>query len=158
MTLNRTLLVSLVSLLCAFGPSLYAQEELTDFKEDSLPVLNEELRKIDYRLNKLEQWSGQLSFSSQGISAGVLTVHQGSVSVDTETGAASDNLDTIDGGVEGNVLVLKAESSARTVVVKDGTGNLKLSGDMTLDNSEDSITLKKVGLNWVELARSNNGA
>lgn len=77
--------------------------------------------------------------------------------VDTESAAASDDLDTITGGVFGQILVLKAANSARTVVVKDGT-NIKCAGDHSLDNEEDTITLIKDSSTWRELARSNNGA
>ena len=50
-----------------------------------------------------------------------------------------------------------AASGSRTVVVEDGT-NLKLAGDCTLDNAEDTITLIKSGSAWHEVSRSNNGA
>ncbi len=78
--------------------------------------------------------------------------------VDTEADAATDDLDTINGGSEGQVLTLRAENSARTVVVKDGVGNLRLEGDFSLDNIEDTITLIFDDPNWLEMGRSNNGA
>ena len=53
--------------------------------------------------------------------------------VDTQAGAASDDLDTINGGNIGSFLVLRPENAARTVVLKDGTGNLVLAGDFTMD-------------------------
>ena len=86
--------------------------------------------------------------------------YPGVARVDTEAAAATDNLDTISGTSlrRGQLLVVMAVNTARTVVCKDGTGNLKLAGDMTLDNTEDTLTLMYDGSNWVELARSNNGA
>lgn len=78
--------------------------------------------------------------------------------IDTEADAATDDLATINGGASGETLTLKAENDARTVVVKDGTGNLQLEGDCTLDNAQDTITLIYDGSNWLELSRSNNGA
>jgi hypothetical protein len=54
--------------------------------------------------------------------------------------------------------VLRAADSARTVVAKDGTGNLKLVGDFSLNNAEDRLTLRSDGTNLYELARSDSGA
>jgi len=81
--------------------------------------------------------------------------------VDTESAAATDNLDYVYGpSFNGQLLMLRAANSARTVVLKDGTGNLKLAGDMTLDNAEDTITLLYDLTDdiWYEISRSNNGA
>lgn len=97
--------------------------------------------------------------------AGELTIATGAITafseyhtVDTESNAASDDLDTINGGWEGMVLTISAAASTRTVVAKDGTGNLKLAGDMSLDNAEDTLTLRYNGTNWLEISRSDNGA
>ena len=92
------------------------------------------------------------------VATGAVTITTGYHRVDTESDAASDVLDTVSGGTTGQILVLRAENDARSVVAKDGTGNLKLAGDCTLDNTEDTLTLIYNGTNWLELARSNNGA
>lgn len=92
------------------------------------------------------------------IASGAITVIHAWHLVDTESDAASDDLDTINGGSIGQIIVITAANSARTVVVKDGTGNLKLAGDCTLDNREDTLMLLYDGITWLELARSNNGA
>lgn len=86
--------------------------------------------------------------------------HPSFITVDTEGFAVTDDLDTMDGtGVRnGQLVVLQAADSARTVVVKDGTGNFRLAGDMTLDNAEDTLTVIRRGTTWLEMARSNNGA
>jgi len=90
----------------------------------------------------------------------------GFVIVDTEGAAASDNLDTIYYvGTstallrDGQVIVVAAANSARTVVLTE-SGNLKLNGGtMSLDNAEDTITLVwRTAVGWCEIARSNNGA
>lgn len=83
--------------------------------------------------------------------------------IDTEAAAATDDLTTLSSGIvgsfqRGQVVVLMARNSARTVVCKDGTGNMRLNGDMSLDNTEDTLTLIYNGTNWLEIARSNNGA
>lgn len=93
------------------------------------------------------------------IAAGVITVVTGNHLVETEGAAASDDLDTISGGANaGQLLILSAANSARTVVAKDGTGNLRLNGDFAMDNAEDTLTLLYNGANWLEIARSDNGA
>ena len=92
------------------------------------------------------------------ISSGAITVTGCFHSVDTESDAGTDDLATINGGEEGQILVLTANNAARSVVVKDGTGNIKSAGDFTLDNSEDTIALIYTGSAWLELTRSNNGA
>ena len=92
------------------------------------------------------------------ISAGAITISNPYHRIDTEADAATDDLSTINGGADGDILVLSAVIDSRTVVVKDGGGNLRLSGDMTLDNSTDTITLMKRSTVWIEMSRSDNGA
>lgn len=99
-----------------------------------------------------------LDYSSYWYNGGV--DHPGFITVDTEAAAATDDLDTMNatGVRNGQMVVMQAANSARTVVVKDGTGNFRLGGDMTLDNAEDTLTVIRRGSNWYEMARSNNGA
>jgi hypothetical protein len=94
------------------------------------------------------------------IASGAVTLTGSSsfVLIDTEAAAATDDLDTISGGQFGQITTFSAVNAARTVVFKDGTGNLRLAGDFSLDNSEDSITCVFNGTNWLEIARSDNGA
>jgi hypothetical protein len=107
-----------------------------------------------------------LSFAFDGdgtektIASGVITITSPYHRVDTEGDAASDDLTTINGGTMGQFLTLRAENGARDVVVKDGTGNLQLEGDMTLNNVQDTITMIYDSnlTAWLEVARSNNGA
>lgn len=80
--------------------------------------------------------------------------------VDTEAAAATDDLDTISGGVAGDMLILMAANDARTVVVKHATGNILLHGaaDFSLDHTADKQLLWFDGSNWLGLAPgSNNG-
>lgn len=87
---------------------------------------------------------------------GIVTATQSYHTIDTFEDASSDGLATINGGYEGMFLVLRAANSARTVVVTDGA-NLKLAGNFSLDNGEDTITLFCRGSDWVEISRSSNG-
>lgn len=77
-----------------------------------------------------------------------LTIDTGAVTktksyhfIDTEGGAASDDLDTISGGSDGDVLFLEAEHTDRTVILKDGTGNLQLGGDIYLTATGQVVAL-----------------
>ena len=98
------------------------------------------------------------SGSTLTIASGVVTATQGYHLVDTEAAGATDDLDTISGTIAGQMYVFRAADSARSVVFKDGTGNLKIEGDFTADNTEDTFTLISDGTNLYEVARSNNGA
>lgn len=92
------------------------------------------------------------------IASGVIKVTQASHTIETEGGAISDNLDTINGGADGKILILRAFDTTHTVVVKNGTGNIRCGSDMSLDSKEDTHTLMYIGdLGvWVEIARANN--
>lgn len=106
------------------------------------------------------QVNGLLSRGSKGqvtISSGAVTATNGWHDIDTEADAATDDLDTITyTGAVGSVLTLTAESSSRTVVVKNNTGNLRLNSDFSMDTGFDTITLMWNGGSWLELSRSNN--
>jgi hypothetical protein len=71
-------------------------------------------------------------------------------SVDTESAAASDNLDTISGANEGDLIFIKAANSARTVVIRDGQGNILTKGgaSLSLDNTDDLAILFYDGTAW----------
>jgi hypothetical protein len=90
------------------------------------------------------------------ISAGAVTVTQSYHVIDTEGDAATDDLDTINGGVDGMRLILRSADSARDPTLKDLTGNLNLVGDFTLAFCQRRVELlydAEIG-KWVELSRS----
>jgi len=99
------------------------------------------------------------------IASGVITIKNPStknVQIDTESAAASDNLDTITGPtIAGMTIIMQSVSNVRDVTVKHGTGNISLAGsaDFTLDNYLDKLTLMydSVSSKWVEVSRSDNG-
>lgn len=84
------------------------------------------------------------------ISGGAVTKTQTYHDIDTEGDAATDDLDTINGGSEGDILIIRAEHDDRTVIVKHSTGNIELAGgvDITLDSTEDHLLLIFDGSNW----------
>lgn len=95
------------------------------------------------------------------IAGGVITVPNATVpiqfAVDTEGSAATDDLDTINGGLEGQLITIFTNTASRDVTVKDGTGNLNLAGDFLLSHSVDRIMLQKQSTLWLEVSRSDNG-
>ena len=99
--------------------------------------------------------------STLTIASGVVTATGSSHRIDTEGAAASDDLDTISvtGDRDFALLVLHPANTARTVVVKNGSGNIQLAGsDCTMENINDTLTLFWTGGVWLELSRSDNGA
>jgi len=94
------------------------------------------------------------------ISSGSVTTTQMYHSIDTESDAATDDLDTIAGGSAGDVLYIYAVNDARTVVVKNGTGNIfTYSGDdIDLDEDHKRLCLLSDGTNWHEVGNVKEGA
>jgi hypothetical protein len=123
--------------------------------------------------NRIEKWSYDVvtrfdhafhiisnPSSPLTIASGVITADRSYHVVDTEAAAASDDLATINAVADGQRLVLRAANDGRTVVIKDGTGNIQCAGDFSLNNTQDTIELiydSTLGA-WLELNRSDNGA
>lgn len=93
---------------------------------DGIVTLNDKLLTPD---------SGELT-----ISAGEITVTGVYHTIDTESDASSDDLVTINGGADGQDLILRTEADARDVTLKT-TGNIDLPGDVTLADSNDVMHL-----------------
>ena len=152
-------------------------DETTKLKKELLDTQNR-LKKIEGVLfgfkddnvfrskiqNILEQASVGINFVKTTdekeitISGGVIDVTQSYHTIETEGAAATDDINTINAETleDNTILILRATSSTRTVVLKDDVDNLRLAGDCTLDHSRDTITLIGNGGLWYELARSNN--
>jgi hypothetical protein len=94
--------------------------------------------------------------TSKTIATGAITLLETDTAIlklDTEGAAATDDLDTINGGVSGDIIYLRTTSSARDVVVKHGTGNISLDGnaDYTISSTQKGITLFLDGATWRDL-------
>lgn len=105
----------------------------------------------------------KLTISDATIATGAITATTSRVRLDTEAAAASDDLDTINGGEDGAILILSTNNSARDVVVRHlggGTGNIRLDGaaDYTIANTSSRLTLMYNSAQsiWAEIARSTN--
>lgn len=58
------------------------------------------------------------------IASGVVTVTHSRHRLDTEGAAASDTLDTINGGVDGQILIISQVANARDITIGHNTGNI----------------------------------
>lgn len=90
------------------------------------------------------------------IASGEVTITKSSHTIDTEGAGPTDDLETIEGGINGAILSISPTSGARTVVVKDGVGNINCEGDFSMDSDADAMLLWFFAGAWREVARSNN--
>lgn len=90
------------------------------------------------------------------IASGVITCTTGRMIIDTEGAAASDDLTTINGGVEGRLLELTIASGSRTVTLLE-TGNIRMGpgSSLLLDGIFQCVTLRYHATYW--LVTSNEG-
>jgi len=91
------------------------------------------------------------------IDTGAITKTKAYHFVDTESDAVTDDLDTISGGSDGDIIFLEAEHTDRTVILKDGTGNLLLGGDIYLTATGLVVALIYNGTltKWLPVATPN---
>lgn len=79
------------------------------------------------------------------------------VKVDTEGGAATDNLATITGGVDGQIITIQQVANARDVTIKHATGNIRLSSasDFSFTTINQTLTLiyDAAAAAWLETGR-----
>lgn len=130
----------------------------------------------DFRINTLDSWLAAIRYKDiwveigrtnddqevRGvtIAGGIVTVPSSRLPlqlfIDTEGGAATDDLDTILGGIEGQIITFFCPSSSRDVTFKDGTGNMNLAGDFISTAGADKIMVQKQGVTWYRLTSSDN--
>ena len=84
------------------------------------------------------------TFGSVTIVSGVVTINRNwtDVVVDTEGAAASDDIDTINGGVAGQVVSFRSANSSRDLVFKHNTGNILSNVDRTILTTNDEFTAR----------------
>lgn len=87
------------------------------------------------------------------ISSGVITITGNYHKLETQSSAASDDLDTINGGAAGGFVRLVTVNDSRDVVIKHGTGNIYCAGDkdITLSTSYQFCDLQYDSTNtrWI---------
>lgn len=111
-------------------------------------ISNEET--LDLEASAVSGFSFPCYLQESTIVSGAVRVRGNSFSalrLDTEGGAATDDLDTIDNGSSGQVIVLFTSVNARDVLVKHNTGNIQLTGGV--DFNLTSVD-KKIALMWTE--------
>lgn len=94
------------------------------------------------------------------IASGAITVTKSWHTIETEGGASTDDLTTINGGEEGDIVVFMAADTNHDVVFKDGTGTagaINLSGDFTFDSDRDTLMLiKRADGEWYLLSETSS--
>ncbi len=92
------------------------------------------------------------------IAGGAITVTKNYHRVDTQGDDPADDLNTINGGTDGMLLVLRQENITRDVTVEHNVGNIKLDGnaDCVLSTPEQKITLiyDLINTQWSEISRT----
>jgi len=85
------------------------------------------------------------------IASGAITISRSSHTVDTESAAPSDDLDTINGGIEGDLLYLRSINSSRVIQLRHNIGNIQTPSeqDVILDLSTKEVLLKFNGTDWL---------
>lgn len=114
----------------------------------STPVL--QLRDDINNMLSGTQPFGKINFELQAkvISSDAISVTQTYNSVDTEGLASSDNLSTINGGNDGDLLVLYQLNASRIVTVKSGIGNIVIPGGDVILSPTYPLILFKIGSSW----------
>ena len=114
----------------------------------------------------LSTLSGGVQFgrTTAQITGGVISATgRSTVRLTSQVATDPDDLDTINDGVDGQVLILAARNATETITVKDATGNIFLAGgaDRTLFKGAGAtdtlmLTYDNVNSQWLELSYSNN--
>jgi hypothetical protein len=108
----------------------------------------------------IRQLPGGAPESELTISTGKVTPTGAHHTLDTEGDASSDDLTNLELAnlPDGSMILLKAESAVRTVVLKHGAGGdgqvlLSDGADLALDSTAKQILLQRRGTDWVEVLR-----
>lgn len=89
------------------------------------------------------------------LGAQAITAVSAQAGVDPGTGGTS--LRTVNGGAEGDLLVVSPWSASAHVQLKDGTGNLRLPANFNMTDPADTALLVRRGGERLRLARAANG-
>jgi len=114
--------------------------------------------------NGLRTQSPTMLTIASGVVAALLFHHK----VDTEGGAGTDQLDTINLGAVsegislgiGSLLLLTPANVSHVVTVSSGTGNITLigAGSYVMSDAASALLLRYDGTNWIEIARSQTAS
>jgi len=95
--------------------------------------------------------SGSATALTIATGAITLTNNSSSYVIDTEGAAATDDLDTISGGQEGQVIWLNTANNSRDITITSGVGNIvnPTGLSITLGNTNNIACLRYNGTNWI---------
>ncbi len=125
-------------------------DDMEDMRRDISLLRRRESRQRHLNAGKIRELT---------IAAGVITVRSidSFIELDTQSDAATDDLDTISGGVEGQIIVIRSSNLARVPTIKHDADNLSLAkADFLLSNPWDRIILINEVSRWFEISRSDN--
>jgi len=94
--------------------------------------------------------------TSATIASGAITYSSVYTKVDTEGGASSDNLHTINGGTIGDIVFISLINSSRVITLQHLVGNIALHPGKSVSfyDTQDFIALRYDGSRWVDFGRS----
>jgi len=92
--------------------------------------------------------------STLTIATGAITITGSYHLVDTESAASDDLLVTINGGINGRILIIRPVDNDREIFVRS-TGNIQLSADFDMAFANDSLTLIYNGSEWIEIVATS---
>jgi hypothetical protein len=148
---------SIMSLIDITAPQFEGRVFSADIMANFNKLLSTTTDPLDVKFGSVTL-GGKLNFGEATeltIADGAITITKSYHTVDTEGNAGSDDLTTINGGSEGDIVVFRISTTGRTIVVKDAA-TLILAGDFSMTSTADRLVLIKDGSNWYEICRSDN--
>lgn len=132
---------------CSCDTSLASPENLTNAVEITEYIVPRSLTS-SLDAQDVTIVSGSISFTRKS----AIT----SITVDTESSSATDDLDTISvvGFAEADRIVFVGANTGRVVTFKDATGNINLQSEFDTSDKDTSIELQLVDGEWYEIGRS----
>jgi hypothetical protein len=123
--------------------------------ESDISRLVKRLKNLEAQVKALARKDGTRSHKSKEltIAAGAVEVKERDFYHLHPESGGSDELDTINGGADGFVIAIQLADGTDTIVLKDGTGNLQLNGDLTLDSEFDVAYLiyRDISSAWCQI-------
>ena len=138
---------------------------MTSILEEVLQDIIDDAQDLKHRVSRVERRESRQRHLNSGksrevtVAAGAITVRasDSALFVDTQDDDATDELITINGGTEGQIIIFSSISGARDTTFQQDTDNLSLAGDFTLSTTQDTIMLRKANTgDWHEISRSDN--
>lgn len=131
--------------------------DLSDAVSRNVVVIDDDTGIHDLEHTLTANTNGEITLNAQEI-GGFGGGRVFNINVDTFNDQPSGDLETINGGKDGDILVITAANSARDIVAQDTGGNIKLNANRTLTHGQDTLTLSLDGAsgNWYEVGFGNN--